>query len=57
LGQLAIVHSICAVSSFILFSALMYGNVVKIIDIAGLSLIILGAMIIFSRKLEKFEGA
>lgn len=53
MGQISIIHLCCSLSAFITWLALLHGNYLDLIDIAGLVALIIGAMLIVSKRQGK----
>lgn len=50
LGHIVVIHLVCSISAFIVFSTFFYDDYLTINEMIALSVIILGSMLTFSRK-------
>ena len=50
IGHIIVIHMVCSISAFIVFTTFFYEDYLTMSEMMSLSLIILGAMLTFSRK-------
>lgn len=52
-GQIAVIHLCCSVSTFIIWSALLYENSISVGTSISLMVMVVGGMLVFSKKQER----